>query len=162
MRRASCWGSPPSSCWGPRVTNSPHPNKNWLPPAVAAMLMWGFWAFLPKLALQSMQPHSVIFYEAFGNLMVALPVLVSLRLRLEHNRNAVLITLVSSTLTVCAVLLFFLALQRGPVAVIVTMTAMYPIVALVLAWAVLGERLNRLQLAAVCMALGAIWLLASP
>lgn len=136
--------------------------KSWLWLSVCTLVVWGFWAFLPKLALQSMQPHSVIFYEAFGNLLVAVPVLLSLRFKMQRDRRAVLITLASSVLTVLAVLFYFYALQTGPVAVIVTMTAMYPVIALVLAATVLKERLNRVQMVAVAMAMLSVLLLAWP
>ena len=138
------------------------PRSHWLPPALGALFVWGLWAFFPKVALQTMQPHSVIFYEALGNMCVSLPVLFFiLRFRLQKDAFAIAITGGSSLLTVCAILSFFFALRHGPVAVIVTMTAMYPVIALILARLFLHERINKIQVIAVLMALGSIYLLAS-
>lgn len=129
---------------------------------MGALVVWGLWAFFPKVALQTMQPHSVIFYEALGNLCVSLPVLFFiLRFKLQRDAFAIAITGGSSLLTVCAILSFFFALRHGPVAVIVTMTAMYPVIALILARLFLHERINKIQVVAVLMALGSIYLLAS-
>ena len=136
--------------------------KNWIPPALGALFVWGLWAFLPKIALQSMEPHSVIFFEAFGNLCISVPVLVHLRFRLQRDTRAIMITGGSSVLTVCAILCYFFALKHGPVPVIVTMTAMYPVIVVVLARVFLKERINKIQFLAVLLALSSILLLALP
>lgn len=133
----------------------------WLWFAVGALVTWGFWAFLPKLALKSMQPHSVIFYEALGNLLIAVPVLIYLRGRVMWHRRSVPIAAVLSIMTVSAFMMYFFALKNGPVATIVTLTALYPVIAVLIARVFLGEKLNRLQWAAVCSAVCAALLLAS-
>lgn len=135
----------------------------WLLPAIAAMFVWGLWAFLPKLALQTMQPHSVIFYEAFGSLCISMPVLFFyLKGKLQKDVRALSIISLSSALTVTAIMCYFYALQTGPVAVVVTMTAMYPVISLVLAWIFFKERINKVQMIAVLMAMASILLLAWP
>lgn len=138
------------------------PENRWLLPALAAMFVWGFWAFLPKIALGTLSPHSVIFYESLGNFLVAVPVLCFLKFRLEYEGKTVALVAVTSVLTVTAILCFLYAMQGGPVAVIVTMTAMYPFICLLLARIFLKERVNKVQLAAIVMALCAILLLALP
>ncbi len=136
--------------------------KSWLLPALAALGVWGFWAFLPKLALQSLPPHNVIFYEAFGNFIVTIPILFWLKFKLDVDRKTVLQVAGTSVLTVFAILSYFMALRHGPVAVIATMTAMYPVICLILARVILKERVNKKQLAAIVMALASILLLALP
>ena len=120
-------------------------DKRWIVPAIGAMVVWGFWAFLPKLALQSLQPHSVIFYESLGNFCVSLPILFHLHFRLPFQKKIVALVGMSSALTALAILSYFIALHNGPVAVVVTMTAMYPVLCLVLAHVFLKEKLNRTQ-----------------
>lgn len=127
---------------------------------MGTLLAWGFWAFLPKLALQSMQPHSVIFYEALGNLFVAVPVLVYLRGRMVWHGRSVGVSLTISVMTAATFLLYFFALQNGPVPAIVTLTAMYPVVMILLARVFLKEKLNPVQWLAVALAVVAAFLLA--
>jgi transporter family protein len=133
----------------------------WLLPALAALFIWGFWAFLPKLALQSLDPHSVIFYESFGNMLVALPIMFHLKFKFQKDRKAMSMLAGSAVLTVLAILAYFYALKNGPVAVIVTLTALYPVISVILARIVLKERLNKIQIAAVLMAVSAMLLLAT-
>ncbi|HRJ65519.1 MAG TPA: DMT family transporter [Alphaproteobacteria bacterium] len=132
----------------------------WLWLALGALFAWGFWAFLPKLALQSMPPHSVIFYEALGNLLVAVPVFIYLRGRLKWHGRTVPMAAFISAITVGAFLMYFFALKNGPVATIVTLTALYPVVVILLARVFLKEKLNRLQWLAVALAVAAAVLLA--
>ena len=137
-------------------------DKKWIVPAIGAMLVWGFWAFLPKIALNTLQPHSIIFYESLGNFCVSVPILFYLRFRLQFQVKIVALVGMSSALTALAILAYFVALHNGPVAVVVTMTAMYPVLCLVLARVFLKEKLNRTQFAAIAMSVVALLLLVWP
>jgi len=144
----------------PPAVPAPQGTPRWIWLALGAMFAWGFWAFLPKLALQSMQPHSVIFYEALGNLVVSVPVFLYLRGRLTWHGRSVPMAAGISVMTVGAFLMYFFALKSGPVATIVTLTALYPVVVILLARVFLKEKLNRTQWAAVGCAICAAVLLA--
>lgn len=137
-------------------------DKPWLPPTLAALGVWGVWAFLPKMALQTLPPHNVIFYESIGNFIVTIPVLIWLKFKLSGDRRTVSFIAMTSVLTVCAILSYFTALSKGPVAVIATMTAMYPVISLILARVILKERVNKRQMVAIAMAVCSILLLAMP
>lgn len=141
------------------MTRSEHA---WVLPAIAALVVWGFWAFLPKLALQSLPPHNVIFYESLGNFIITVPILFLLRFKVEFEKKTVAQIAGTAALTVCAILCYFLALRHGPVAVIATMTALYPIICLILARVFLKERVNGKQIVAIIMAMCSILLLALP
>lgn len=133
---------------------------SWLLPSLSALMLWGLSTFLPKLAMQSMSPQSVIFWEALGNMIVTIPILFFLKGKLVMDKKAVTITAAGACFSIVAILAYYYALRLGPVATIVTITAMYPVVVLILARIFLHEKLNRTQLLAVGMAMGAIWLLA--
>ena len=133
--------------------------KKWIIPAIGTMFAWGFWAFIPKLALQSMQPISVIFYEAVGSILVITPVIIYLRGKIRFEKRGVGLTFLSATIYAAAALAFLYAMKTGPVAVIVTLTAMYPFVTVVTARLILKEKMNRHQLIAVALALVSIYLM---
>ena len=127
---------------------------------LTALLLWGFWAFLPKLAMQSMHPHSVIFYEALGGLCTVMPLLFFIKGKLVRDKKAISIVFCGSSFSIIAILCYYTALNIGPVATVSTITAMYPIVVVALARIFLKEKMNRLQLVAAAMAMVAIYLLA--
>lgn len=133
---------------------------SWFFLSLGALTIWGGWAFLPKIAIQQMSPVSVAFYTAVGDVCFCMMVWVLLKGRLQKNKRAISLEAFASAIALVAEVAYLYALGHGPVATIATITAMYPIVAVVLAWAVLKEKINRRQFAAGCMAMGAIWLLA--
>jgi len=129
---------------------------------LAALLLWGLWAFLPKMAMQSnMQPHSVIFYEALGGLLVAVPLMFSIKPKnLVRDQKGIGIVFCGALISTVAILFYYKALQMGHVATVSTIAAMYPLVVMLLARVVLKEKMNRTQLLAAAMAMVAIYLLA--
>ncbi len=127
---------------------------------LAALVLWGFWAFLPKLAMQSLPPHSVIFYEALGGLFVTMPLLFFIKGELVRDKKGISIVACGSSLSIIAILCYYTALRLGPVATVSTITAMYPVVGVALARIFLKEKMNRVQLLAAVMAMVAIYLLA--
>lgn len=128
---------------------------------VCALLLWGVWAFLPKLALQSLPPHGIIFYEALGSFALTTTIFLLTKKTAAAPRGRGLgFAAASAGASLCGILSYFYALGQGPVATVATITAMYPLVAVVLARVFLKERMNRRQSAAAVLALGAIWLLA--
>jgi drug/metabolite transporter (DMT)-like permease len=135
--------------------------NNFFPP-FAALILWGFWAFLPKMAMKdnSMQPHSVIFFEALGGTFVTIPMMLSLQGKLKRDKRGVSIIACGSSLSIIAILCYYTALRLGPVATVSTITAMYPIVGIALARIFLKEKMNRLQFLAAAMAMASIYLLA--
>lgn len=131
----------------------------WAWPALGAMLLWGVWGFLPKIAVQALPPPSVVFYESVGSLCVALPVMLFLRGRLERSPQGIALMACTSIVSTVAILCYFLALRTGPVGTIVTLTAMYPVVSLLLARVLLKESINRRQGFAIILAMAALYLL---
>ena len=127
---------------------------------LTALVLWGFWAFLPKLAMQNMQPHSVIFYEALGGLFVTTPLLFFIKGQLVRDKKGIGLVFCGSTISIGGVLCYYSALKLGPVATVSTITAMYPVVGIGLARIFLKEKMNRLQLVAAGLAMVAIYLLA--
>jgi len=65
------------------------------------------------------------------------------------------------TLEACGIVGLLLSLQRGPVAVASVLLSLYPVTTVLLATALLHERMTRVQLAGVLLALGAVLLIAT-
>ncbi len=127
---------------------------------LAALVLWGVWSFLPKMAMQSMQPNSVLLYEAAGGVMVALPLLLFIKGGLSRNKKGISLVLFGSSLSIVAIFCYYIALRGGPVATVATITAMYPVVGVALARIFLKEKLTRWQWVAALLAMVSVYLLA--
>jgi transporter family protein len=133
----------------------------WMMYSFLSMLAWGLWAYLPKLALQSLTPDNVIFYESVGNLFPAIVIFIYLRGRIEFSRPGLATVCMSSFMTAGSILAYLYALKHGQVGVVVTLTGMYPVITILMAWAILKEKISRRQCFAIGLAMVAIYLLAS-
>jgi drug/metabolite transporter (DMT)-like permease len=85
----------------------------------------------------------------------------ALRTPLSVGRDVTLIALLIAVLEVAATVLLLLALQRGPLAATSVLASLYPVTTVLLAAALLRERLSRAQLAGVVLALVAVVLVAA-
>ena len=133
----------------------------WFVPALIAFFAWGLWAFLPKIAVNYINPKSVILYEIIGALLVGLIVLFSLGFKVETHPKGIVLAAITGALGFTGSLAYVYALSRGPVAVVSMFTALYPIATVLLAYLFLQEMLTLKQAVGVVLALIAIYLLSS-
>ncbi len=135
--------------------------SQWLVPSSVAFLLWGVWAFLPKLTMQYINPKSAVVYEALGGLLVALAVLAFVGFRPETHARGMALALITGALGLLGAFGYLYAVSKGPVALISTMTALYPIITIMLAYLVLGEPITIKQGIGLILALVAIVLITS-
>lgn len=130
----------------------------WLLFTLIAVLCWGVWAVLGKLTGDSVTAAQSQALSTLG----ILPILVVLaRHGLVPARgrslNGVLAAFFSGVLTCAGNIAFYHALNAGAkAATVVPLTALYPLVTVLLAMVVLREQLNRIQMAGVVFSLIAI------
>jgi transporter family protein len=133
----------------------------WVVPAAVAFLCWGLWAFLPKLTTRYLDPARSLVYQALGGLLVALVVLAVLGFRAEGDPRGVGLALATGVLGVGGALAYLYAVVRGPVALMATVTALYPVIAVALAAAFLHEPVSARQWLGIGLALVALALVAA-
>ncbi len=138
----------------------------WLAYCLLTIVFWGLWGVQSKLILEEISPLSnqVLFTPGLL-LMVGL-----LWLRLRKSRSTVTgslkLGIFFAFLTgVCGGvgnIAFFEALTNGRQAsIVVPLTALYPMVTVLLAMIFLGEKMNRYQWVGLGLAIGAIIILGS-
>jgi transporter family protein len=127
--------------------------------ATIALLVWGLWAFLPKLALRAFEPRSVLVWESLGSVMVGLIVLVSLRFRVQTTPPGVFAAAVTGLCGLGGAYFFLLALERSKASIVVPLTSLYPLITLGLSVVLLKERPSPANLLGIAFALVAVILL---
>src|SRR5262245_9104657 len=132
----------------------------WLLWTVAAMLSWGVWAVVGKLIGDGLTAAQSQILSSIGFLPVILALCVSRqRLVRTGRRWGHFYALAAGAVSCLGNLPFYDLLSRGEkAAAVVPLTALAPLVTVVLAVVVLRERLNRIQLVGVVLALVAIYL----
>jgi len=129
----------------------------WLIYAVFSLLMYGLWGFFPKMASENgIEPRSILIYEAIGTLGVVLIVLAFVGFRPEFNGKGFTFALIAGTAGAIGSLLFLFALSKGKASVVVTMTALYPLIVIILSFFVLKEPLTIKQGIGIVFAVAAV------
>ena len=135
--------------------------RPWLLWTLLAVFCWGIWAVLGKLIGESLSPAMMQAFSTLGLLPVILALGLSRRLRAAGGRHrGALFALCAGGLTCLGNVAYYGILSRGAkAAVVVPLTALYPVVTILLAVLLLKERLNMIQSAGILLSLCAIYLL---
>lgn len=132
----------------------------WFLFTVIAVLCWGVWAVISKLIGDTITAAQSQALSTLGLLPVMLALGCSGRLKATGNRRRGLaFAFAAGALTCGGNVAYYHALNSGAkAATVVSLTALYPLVTVVLAVAFLRERLNAIQKSGIAMSLVAIWL----
>jgi bacterial/archaeal transporter family protein len=132
----------------------------WLLWTFAALLSWGIWAVLSKVLGNALSAQQSQALSTIGMLPILLPLAVSARASLRGaSRTGLILALVGGIVTCLGNIPYYAAVARGErFATVVSLTALAPMVTVLLAMFFLRERVNRIQIIGLALSLGAIWL----
>jgi len=128
--------------------------RAWLAPMLLAILMWGAWGIVEKLAINALgfAGNSGIFVVVSTPLYLAIA-LPRLRDRGSWDRVGIREALPSLLLFGVAGITIFLAIGLGPIAIVVPLTTAYPVVAILVRRLWMDERMTMPQKVAVVFAI---------
>lgn len=135
-------------------------HSGWFRYALLAILCWGAWGALAKVASATMTPGQMQALFTLGMVPVALLALWQMRGKLDTDRAGATYGVLNGVFSGLGLLAYNAALSRGQASIVGPVTALFPLVTVALAVAILRERINRVQGAGIVLALGAIYLLA--
>jgi transporter family protein len=102
-------------------------------------------------------PLSAVVFEVLGGMIVGACVLFFIGFRPEMDPRGVGLAMITGTLGFLGALCYLIAIRKGKVSVIVTLTALYPIVSILLAHFILHESITIKQVIGIifaCLAIG--------
>ncbi len=135
--------------------------REWVIPSLGVFVAWGFWGFLPKLTVRYLPPRDAVIYEILGGVLLAVILMVIYGPRLQTDWRGVALSAVTGLVGFVGALLYLRAVVNGPVSLVTTISALYPVLVIAMAYFFLGETINLRQGIGVVMAMTAIYLIAT-
>lgn len=135
--------------------------ESWFLWTVMALITFGFWGFFPKITVQFINPQSAVIYQVLGGLLVGIVALPLTGFKPETHPMGILFAFLTGVTGVLGTLFYYAAAGRGQISIVVSLTALYPLITIALAVIFLHEAINLRQIFGLCFAIGAIVLLAA-
>ena len=107
------------------------------------------------------QSKSILIYEVLGVLTIGFLVLANINYKLELDLEASSIAFASGALNILGVFCYLQAIAKGKVALVSTISALYPLLVIILAMFFLQESLTSKQFLGAAFGIIAITLLAT-
>ncbi|MGD0423823.1 MAG: EamA family transporter [Candidatus Bathyarchaeia archaeon] len=130
----------------------------WFNLSLVTLVLWGFWGFLGKITIDNANWKSVFFFSVISQMFFIVIFYVFAKPSLAINMQTCYAMLVGIVM-VAGLMTFYQALEHGKVSVVVPLTAMYPLVTIILAVVVLKEELSPTQGIGVLLAIVAVVLI---
>ena len=138
--------------------------ENWFFLMLMVLVFWGLWAFFPKVALLYIKDtRSITLYETMGVATAGLAILVWIFARGERpefHATGFIFAFLTGVFAIAGLFLFISAMVTGKASIIITITALYPIVSVPLCYFLLKEPLSPRQGIGIVFALVAVILVA--
>jgi len=133
---------------------------SWFIWTLLALITFGAWGFFPKLAVNYISPQSAVIYQVMGGLLVGIIGLALVKFKPETHPLGILYALLTGITGILGTLFYYAAASRGQISIVVSLTALYPLITILLAIIFLHETLALKQIIGLCFAVTAIVLLA--
>jgi bacterial/archaeal transporter family protein len=128
----------------------------WLWYALLGIFLWGLWGFLSKIGSASASPLQMQILFTLGMLPVAIGMLLQMRWKLDRDRGGVTYGILCGVATGLGTLGYYAALREQNVSLVTPVTGLFPVLTVALAFVVLHERLNKVQMGGMLLALASI------
>jgi bacterial/archaeal transporter family protein len=133
----------------------------WLPAALLSLFSFGIWGLFTKLAIVHIDSKSALVYQTIGVFIIGLVTISFLNFKLATNVKGSSYALITGLAYGIGCLFYFVAADKGKIITVVTLTALYPLVTILLSYFILREAISIKQCLGIVLALLSIFLLSN-
>lgn len=134
---------------------------NWQFASLFSLISFGLWGFWGRLAVDYITPKSAFLLQVLGTLIVGLFLFRMSEFNQGISAKGLAYGILTGTAYALGCLYFLTAVNKGQAGIVVTVTGLYPLVTLTLAWIILHESLSLKQCIGMVFAIIAMVLFAS-
>lgn len=133
--------------------------SQWLPAALFALFSFGVWGLFTKLAIVYIDSKSALVFQTIGVAIVGLIILGLIDFKPALHVKGLSFGILTGVAYAVGCLFYFIAADKGKIITVVTLTALYPLVTILLSYLLLREGINIKQWLGIGFALVAIYLM---
>lgn len=132
---------------------------SWFPAAFLSLLSFGLWGLFTKLAVVHIDSRSALIYQTLGVVAIGVIALSLVNFKPATDTKGFIYAILTGAAYGIGCLFYFVAASKGKIITVVTLTALYPLVTIVLAYLLLKEAVTLKQWLGVMLALASILLM---
>lgn len=133
---------------------------SWLPAALMSLLSFGLWGLFTKLAVLHIDSKSALIFQTIGVMIIGLITLSLVQYKPATDAKGITYAILTGSAYGIGCLFYFFAASKGKIITVVTLTALYPLVTILLAFVLLKEGISAKQCLGIIMAMVALFLMA--
>lgn len=126
---------------------------NWLPAAFLSLFSFGLWGFFTKLAVVHIDSRSALIYQTLGVLMIGVITFLMANFKPATDTKGLIYAVLTGAAYGVGCLFYFVAASKGKIVTVVTLTALYPLVTILLACFLLKEAVTAKQACGILLAI---------
>lgn len=134
---------------------------NWLSAAFFSLFSFGLWGFFTKITVLHIDSKSALIYQTLGVFLIGLVTLTLVNFKPATEVKGLSFAILTGMAYGIGCLFYFVAASKGKIITVVTLTALYPLVTIVLAYLLLREAISMKQFAGIGLAFIAILLMST-
>jgi transporter family protein len=133
----------------------------WFSAALISLFSFGLWGLLTKLTVMRIDSKSALIYQTIGVAIVGLVTLKLINFKPATDIKGFGFAVFTGVAYGIGCLFYFIAASKGKIITVVTLTALYPLVTIILAYWLLKEAVSIKQCLGIFLAFIAIFLMST-
>lgn len=133
--------------------------QNWLVFSLLCIFLWGLWGFILKFTYKDLSWIQTYFLSSLASFTLATLIFLYCKGKVSLQHRSTYIAVLAGVFGSAGYVFFMKALDTGKASIVIPLTAMYPVVTVVLALLFLGEKVSVYQAIGIVLAVAAIILI---
>jgi len=133
----------------------------WFPAALLSLMSFGLWGLFTKITVMHIDSRSALIFQTIGVVIVGFVILAMMNFKTATDTKGIFYALLTGTAYGIGCFFYFFAASKGKIITVVTLTALYPLITILLAFFFLKEAINLKQWIGIALALVAIIFMSS-
>ncbi len=131
----------------------------WLPATFLSLFSFGLWGLFTKLTVIHIDSRSALIYQTIGVIAIGIITLSMVNFKPATDTKGLTYAVLTGVAYGIGCLFYFMAASKGKIVTVVTLTALYPLITIILAFLLLKEAVSFRQWLGIFLAIASILLM---